>query len=396
MKVCIITNLFGKYSRGGAERVAEQTAKGLANAGHEVFVITTNPFYREQLFNVARKKHEGRMIYSFYPLNVFWYGHDYKHNFLWRAVWHVLDIFNLHSALVIKKILKSENPDIVLTHNLMGIGFLTPWAIKKSGIKNIHTLHDVQLVNPSGLIIWGEEDNWLNNSFLYSWYTKLCRKLFGSPYAVISPSKWLLKFYNACGFFPGSKKQVLPNPVNLESRDLEKHEKDSFNILYVGQIEDHKGILWAIDLFKEIENPDLRFTIVGGGSVMSEAQFLSVDDNRINFKGPIPHEEIGEIYAEADLVVVPSFCYENSPSVIYEAYAHGVPVVASDIGGVGELIEEGKNGFTFETGNEEQFTSLLEYCSKHAEKMREMGEYARENVREYNIENYIEKLEDLF
>ena len=80
--------------------------------------------------------------------------------------------------------------------------------IKKSGIKHIHTLHDVQLSTPSGLIIYSKENSLEQRIFLRKWYETLCRWLFGSPDIVISPSKWLLDFYTEKGFFEKSKKDL--------------------------------------------------------------------------------------------------------------------------------------------------------------------------------------------
>ena len=102
---------------------------------------------------------------------------------------------------MVKKILREEKSDLVLTHNLMGIGFLIPRTIRKLKIKNIHTLHDVQLAVPRGLIICGQEKNWEQKTFFRKFYELLCRRLFNSPDVVVSPSKWLLDFYDTKRIF---------------------------------------------------------------------------------------------------------------------------------------------------------------------------------------------------
>jgi glycosyltransferase involved in cell wall biosynthesis len=213
MKICLISNLYPPITRGGAEKIAQTAADGLKKAGHEVFVISTKPWGGRKSLKPTTSDEGGIKIYRFYPLNIFYYLNDYKHHALWRMKWHFLDMFNLQSARVVKNILKKEKPELVMTHNLKGIGFLIPRAINKLGIKHIHTLHDVQLAVPSGLIIKGRENNWQQKIFLRKWYEAICRRLFGSPDVVVSPSKWLLEFYIKKGFFKNSKKIVLPNPV---------------------------------------------------------------------------------------------------------------------------------------------------------------------------------------
>ena len=154
MKICLISNLFPPIERGGAEKVAQAMARGLRKAGHDVFIISTKPqgeFKQEIEDNLK--------IYRFRPLNIYYYLNDFKHHAIVRLLWHFFDIFNFHSYFVIKKILINEKPDLVISHCLMGIGFLLPTLIKRLKIKHFHVIHDVQLAVPSGLILKGQENN---------------------------------------------------------------------------------------------------------------------------------------------------------------------------------------------------------------------------------------------
>jgi glycosyltransferase involved in cell wall biosynthesis len=394
--------LYPPISRGGAERVAERVARGLVAAGphtknfgegvnHEVFVISTKPWDGWAALKPVAAEERGIKVYRFYPANLFYYLNDYKYHALWRAKWHFWDMFNCHSARVVKNILKQEKPDLVLTHNLMGIGFLIPRAIKKLGIKHVHTLHDVQLAAPSGLIIKGQEKNWEQKTWLRKIYEIVCRRLFNSPDVVVSPSKWLLDFYAAKGFFKKSKKVVLPNPVERIYPAGIPMDNSILKLLYLGQIEEHKGILFLVDILKKL-GVDFKLHIAGDGLKMEALKKIVGEDNRFVIHGKLVGEEAVKIFNLVDLTVVPSLCYENSPSVIYESLAAGVPVLAAKIGGVAELVHDNENGFTFEAGNAEDLMRVLKHAASSRDELQKMRPRAAKSVENFKIENYVKKI----
>lgn len=399
MKICLISNLFPPISRGGAEKVALTVARGLCDRGHDVFVISTKPWDGWDSLKSVAKEEAGIKVYRFYPFNIFYYLNDYRHNIFWRMKWHSLDVFNCHSRCVVKNILKQEKPDMVMTHNLKGIGYLIPGMIHRLGIKHIHVLHDVQLAVPSGLIIKGEENNWQQKIFLRKWYEAICRRLFNSPDIVVSPSRWLMNFYTEKGFFQNSKKVVLPNPIGLRQAQAinndslsERSESNGLQLFYLGQIEEHKGILFLVEVLKKMDDVNFKLHIAGDGNKMKELKKIVNGDNRFIIHGMLSQEKISEIFSLVDFTIVPSLCYENSPTVIYESLAVGVPVVAAKIGGVAELIRDGEEGFTFEPGNADNLVKILKYCAVHLDDIQKMRRTAQKSVENFSIEKYINKL----
>lgn len=371
--------------------MAERVAHGLRDASHEVFVISTKPWGGWKSFKPVAANENGVKVYRFYPANIFYYLNDFKHGILARLVWHFFDIFNCHSRRVVKKILRDERPDLVLTHNLMGVGFEIPRVLRKLGIKHIHTLHDVQLAVPSGLIISGQEKSWEQRTVSRKIYEAACRRLFGSPDVVVSPSKWLLDFYLEKGFFKKSKQVVLPNPVERIYPAGIPMDNSILKLLYLGQIEEHKGILFLVEVLKNL-GVDFKLHIAGDGSKMEELKKIVGEDNRFVIHGKLVGEEAVKIFNLVDLTVVPSLCYENSPSVIYESLAAGVPVLAAKIGGVAELVKDGENGFTFAAGNAEDLARVLKQAATSRESLQKMRPAAAKSVENYKIENYIQRL----
>ena len=352
MKICLINNLYPPNGRGGAEIVTQNIAKGLKAAGHEVFVITTHPWENTESLRARIVERNGIKVYEFYPANIYHYSNGHKHNMLARYIWHFIDILNLHSFFVVKKILGDEKPDIVWTHNLMGVGMLAVEAVKILGFRHFHTLHDVQLSLPSGLIIWGQENNKEAKSRLRPLYERAMRDILGNPEIVFSPSKWLLDFYAGRGFFKKSKQVVLQNPVSgtLQTGRVPETPQSKVHFLYLGQIEEHKGVRMLVKTFRHLLNEgydNLELTIAGGGALSEEIKVLAFDEERIKILGPVLHDKIGELFAAADYLIMPSLCYENSPTVIFESLAAGVPVIVSNFGGNPEIVRDGENGYLF-------------------------------------------------
>lgn len=392
MRICIISNLYPPYARGGAEQVVHKMSEELAALGHQIVVITLTPGKEE------KEVLGNSTIYRIHPQNIFFYTDAHHHNIVARFFWHIRDIFHLRSNNAMKQILRTEKPDVVHTHNLMGLGFLIPRLIKKLGLRHIHTVHDVQLVEPSGIILKQNEKSFRYTGFPTQFYTWIMKSLFGSPSVVISPSQFLLQFYEARGFFQDSKRIVMRNPITLLPRLQKNNKHEVFSFLYVGQIEEHKGVKFLIETFlKYLEKQNhCELHVVGSGSSLSALQILAQHEKRIIFHGKVERERLPEFFASSDITVVPSLCYENSPTVIFESLSFGVPVLASHIEGIAELIREGENGMTFVAGNGTSLQEKLAWCTTHKNEIVQMGEYSKESISNFSKENYIEKLVEIY
>lgn len=444
-RICLITSVYKPYVRGGAESVVTNIVDGFQKTnppatpegeadggrGHQIFVITICPF--QGLRSLWPKKYieDNLVIYRFYPLNLFSYLNinKYKKQPILRLFWHGFDMFNLHSYFAIKHILKKEKPNIVMTHVLKGIGYLTCRAVKSCKIKNVHTLHDVQLATPSGLILKGEEDAWQHKCLLTKLFQFLNRWLLYNPEVIISSSNFLLEFYNQRGFFKKSKKIILTNPINIKTPNTINPEKlrygasnkqgNNFNFLFLGQVEKYKGVLLLIKVFKKLleKNPDekVNLLIVGTGSALEEAKKIAstktlpaivqldcrdagvegAKAGKVKFLGYIPNQELNKIFAQANATIVSSLCYENSPTVIFESLSYGVPVLAARIGGI-EFIKDNYNGFTFEAGDADDLLKILKFSLENKSRLKQMSVNCQESVKKIGVGEYIKKLEELF
>ncbi len=126
---------------------------------------------------------------------------------------------------------------------------------------------------------------------------------------------------------------------------------------YVGQIKPHKGVDLAVDAATQLINEgfELRLDIWGptpADSVyVNDLKRASKNYTDVVWHGAYTHEQLWDVLASFDVLIVPSRWYENSPTVILEAYKMGLPVIVTNLGGMAEMVEHEKSGLRFELNN---------------------------------------------
>ncbi len=391
MKICFISSLYPPSIIGGAEISVKRTADGLTKKGHEVFVITTSVNGKGSIEEVG-----GVKVYRINPLNLYaMYNHQNQPEIL-KPIWHTIDLWNPHSYLVVKNILKKETPDIVHVNNYKGLSLSVFSAAKRLNLPLIFTAHDYSLICPRANLLKGSGEICTTPPRLCRLYNKIQRDLVDDkPDLVTAPSQFVINKLEGSGLFKNVKTMKLPLGIELGDKKAEK-DYDTIDILYVGGLSRHKGVHILIDAFKKLEYETMRLHILGKGKDEDEFKKTAGSDKRIIFHGFVPDEELITLYRKANVSVVPSIWYDNSPMVIYESLTNGTPVIGSRIGGIPELIEEGYNGFLFETGNVEELKGILENLIEHPSELKRLEEGASESVKRYDIDGYIQKLEELY
>ncbi|MGD9505027.1 MAG: glycosyltransferase family 4 protein [Syntrophobacteraceae bacterium] len=175
-------------------------------------------------------------------------------------------------------------------------------------------------------------------------------------------------------------------------------------ILYCGLVARAKGVHHLIRAFARITDdfPDVRLVVVGKwdspeyeGALKRMATAAGLA-GRIAFTGRLPQEEVPAWMAGARAFVLPSYS-EGMPRVLLEAMAAGAPVIASNVGGVPELIEDGETGFLVPPGDEALLAERMRWVLEHAEEAAEMAERARTFVMErYSVESYVRGYDGVF
>lgn len=347
MKICLVNSLYKPYARGGAEVIVEILAENLSAQGHSVYIITSDPKgYKRP--NILREKHGKIEIFRLGGYNSRpFYNLSQLGPFL-RLFWHYNDVRAVKASKLFKDIITDIQPDLIWAHNLKGLGYGITKIAKQSKAKYWLTIHDVQYYDPSGLLIYGEKLGIVYRLARY-FYTRLVRNILAMPDLLISPSQWLLDLYKEKDLFTSCDSMQILNPLS-KLEVVEKEETDQMRIMFSGQFEKHKGVITLLEAVKEY-NKEVEHKILldvwGRGSLQSTV--AKYKDVKI-YDWP-DFKDWPKIMSQYDLAVVPSLCYENSPTAIRIAKTLGISVMGSNIGGIPELLDIHKGDYLFEPGN---------------------------------------------
>jgi len=176
---------------------------------------------------------------------------------------------------------------------------------------------------------------------------------------------------------------------------------DVRTIICVGRLSPEKGQAGLLRVFAALlrDHPSLRLRLVGDGPDRSNLESLACElgiDGALTFVGRLSEEETLNEIARSDLLVLPSFM-EGLPIVLMEAMAIGVPVVASGVAGIPELVEDGVTGLLFEPSNWSDFRAQIERLMSDEELRTKVTKAGREKVSaEFNTRRSAAELSRLF
>lgn len=393
MKIGIVSNFYPPDARGGAELIAQRVADALYKRGHQVFVLSTKPYNGIRSLFPCVSDCALAVVYRFFPCNIYYARNSNKIPLPVRLLWHFFDLVNPFSRTAIRHLIETEKPDAIITHNLKGIGVSIGSEIQKQNVTHVHTLHDIQLSIPSGVLIAGEENSLVNRSFLRRAYEWLAKREIGNPDIVISPSKFLSDFYRERGFFTNSRVEVIQNPLPFGSQTTPGQARPDMKtkFLYVGQLEKHKGLPFLLDCLDSLGD-EIEIHIAGEGSLSELVADRALRDRRVIHHGFVPFDHLIKLLDTIDCVIVPSICYENSPTVIYESILVGVPIIASRIGGIPELIKEGETGLLVKPGDKDELVAAMRRIHDEREIWWSKWKEISDNAGRFSIVNYVDRL----
>ena len=320
-------------------------------------------------------------------------------------------IYSTEARRKIRKVLGELNPDVVHLNNIQF--HLTPSIIleihkyrkeKNQNLKIIYTAHDYQLVCPSHGLFDADInicEKCLDGNYLNCFKTK-CMKNSRSKSLLATADAYLWKYSKAYDYVD---KIVCPSEFLKGKLDTQKRfalktvalhnffdaeavadtEKEDY-ILEFGHLSKDKGTLTLLEAAKKL--PEYKFVFAGFGSAEEGVKKVP-NAEYVGFK---TGDELKELIAKARVSVCPSEWYENCPFSVIESQIYGTPVVGSRLGGIPELIQEGKTGLLFEAGNSEELAEKIKQIIDNNEN------YIRncKNVSFETSESYYHKLMDIY
>jgi len=219
--------------------------------------------------------------------------------------------------------------------------------------------------------------------FLAKFSLKNADKIRGVAFNLIAEAKKIA---------PNKQYFIFPTFTDLDDFLNEKDAKFDKFILFVGHLQKVKGLDYLIEAFDKItaEFPEFKLVLVGQGTEKFQ------DRDNIKSKGRLSLEQTRVIMKDCYCLVLPSLS-EGLPRVLIEAMALSKPVVASNVGGIPDLIQDGQNGFLFEVANSNELAEKLRILLNNRGLAIKMGEAGRELVQskfsnDKYIENYIQMI----
>lgn len=185
---------------------------------------------------------------------------------------------------------------------------------------------------------------------------------------------------------------VLPYGVDLELfRPMDKPDS-VFRVLYVGRVVPSKGVQDLVNAYRALglHNSELR---VVGSIHSSMADILRDASDVVSYHGHVSMSELVQEYANASVVVLPSYT-EGSSLVVYEAMACGKPVIITT--NCGAVAEDGVHGFVLRPGNVEALADRIQFLHKNEAIGREMGEAARVHAQQFTWKHYGLRLMEIY
>lgn len=305
-------------------------------------------------------------------------------------------------------LLKTDSPDVVHAHNLYPL--ISPsvlLAARRAGVPVVLSTHNYHLTCPTthhlrrgrvcelcsgGNVHWCILKNCRGSLFESTAYA--ARSWVGQTYGLyrrnvtrfvvlteFGKSKLVAAGYNSKNI------QVLPNMVELDCPQADC-SRGSY-VAFSGRMSVEKGLDTLLKAAADL--PEIPFRLAGDGPLLDELKAKAPEN--VQFAGRLSATEMTEFYRNARFLVVPSKWYEGCPLVVSEAMSHGLPIIASRIGGLPELIDEGSTGSLFEPGDHETLTRLVRELWNASDRCVEWGKTGRAKAeREYGKDAYYTRL----
>jgi glycosyltransferase involved in cell wall biosynthesis len=182
--------------------------------------------------------------------------------------------------------------------------------------------------------------------------------------------------------FDGGKIHIKPNFLDP---DPGEGAGDGQFALFVGRLSEEKGIRPMLEAWKAV-GTTIPLKICGDGPLADSVQQAATNDLSIQWLGHLPSSEVIELMGRATMLIFPSLWYEGFPRTIVESLSRGTPVIASDLGSMKELIQPGRTGVLFESGDSTQIAkTVLDLC-KDSTTLAAMRRFAREEfLKKYDV-----------
>jgi glycosyltransferase involved in cell wall biosynthesis len=366
LKILLGSSLYEPNAIGGAEKVVRALAIDFISRGHQVVVVTTQP-----RGTALQKYVDGASVYYVPVRNLYRRFNGDEAGPIRKALWRVVDSYNFLMTPQLSQIITREKPDIVNTHNISGLSVSLWSAVNRQRIPIVHTLHDQYLLCHRSTMFKNERN-----------CAGICAdcRLLAAPRkhasrhvdVVIGVSRFILERHKQFGYFKFADSSVIHNVGLNKTHQFSIRDATDYAIRvgFLGQIISTKGLHVLVDAFQRIGAVNGELLIAGKGDTIyaSELRQKTRRNASIRWLGFMNPEQF---LREIDVLVVPSIWQDTAPLVILEAFNCGIPVIASNRGGIPELMGPG-TGWLFDPDEPQSLDRALRDCMQSPDKLSAM------------------------
>ena len=382
MKIAIINTLYAPNKVGGAEKSVQTLAENFSDLGNEVIVICLG---KED----ANYKLNGVIIHAVKIKNDFWPFEINNKNSFHKLIWHLKDASNNKYNDFLHRLFLDYKPDVLLTNNISGFSTKV-WRIASNlNIKIVHTLRDYYLQCPKST----KFKNGLNCS-------NLCNdcKLLSIPKKkdsskvnyLIGISNYILSDHIDKGYFKGVQNEVIFNGFETYKRSV--NSRGVTNVFgFIGQVNKTKGIELILESFSNLSESSWKLLIAGAVDEKYLKHLNKINNSiQIEYLGYMDRSKFFEMI---DVLIVPSLWNEPFGRVVVESILHSKPVIASNMGGIPELLINNKQ-FIFRPKVKELRTLIQKIILKS--NFLDEFKFEKTYLEKFNIKIIVQQYLELF
>ncbi len=382
-------------------------------------ILIGHNFYQTPGGEDAVARSEADLLRSFGEEVIEYHRHNDEFNRMWPGakLTHLAWLgSNRRSYREITEIIRAKRPQIAHFHNIYYM--MTPAVYKAchdQGVRVVQSLHNFRMMCSNALFY--RDGHVCEDCVTKDLWEGVRHRCFrGSAVATALMASnlermwrkgvWLkdVDRYIAAAEFTRSKYIDRGIPVgkivvkpHFIHPDPGRRQKIGGYALYVGRLSEEKGVMSLIEAWRSISSIPLK--IAGSGPLEDTLKDFVQQHKmaQVEFLGFLDQPKCQSMISEASVVVVPSVCYENFPRVVVEAFACGVPIVASRLGSLAELVEDAKTGVLVDPGSPADLGRAVRWCFENPLQISHMGDNARRVFEErFSARGNYEKLMQIY
>jgi len=419
MKIVFLNSLwYPDRGTGGAEASIRLIADGLAARGHATTLLTLASDGKR---SVTR---DGTLEVRRLPLrNVYWpWAESGWRKRLLRPLFLALEAWNPLQRRLLAAELRALRPDVVHAHNLLGLSASAWGAADDAGVPLVQTLHDYYMACPRATMWTEANGNCARQCGACRAFTLPRRRQSLRPAAVTAISHAMAHRIRAAGTFAQHPNVVLLRGMNLPGEPPPLPPRSDLppgsplRLGFLGRIEPMKGLDQLVDAVASLPAGQVSLVIGGKASDsqiaelrarLPSARLPSALQSAISKNGTGPDNadlpliefagfvEPRSFLRGLDLLVVPSTWHEPLGRVVHEAYAEGVPVLVTPMGGMVEIVEHGVTGYLADAADASALARALAKIHADGLPLSRLQPACLARAREFAFETVIEGYEQV-